>query len=565
MTRLILCMTLAARAQDEAPLPPPPPPPPVEPRPETLFGLDGRDWTLAYGGALGVYAGGTAAYVVTQVRGGEAFEDEQSALSVGSVVAGAGAGLGTTWLLIGEGEPSIDQAMHLGSSGVLGSFTGYQLARALIPVGADAEGPRIAAAGLLGATAGTGIGLLTLRGAPPRSQTFALDLGALVGWQAGAGAASTLGYTLEDGARAHSAISLGGAAVLGGAALGLSRAGLSSPERPLLATSLGQGAWLGLWTPVLISESPEPTQVFGALRLGLGAGYLGALIAAPLVEQSQRSTTLQLAGALSGNAIGAGLPLALGETEPVPVVVPMLVGSVVGQGLGAVVAPRYALSEQDLLTLGLFESWTVWQAVGWNLYSRETGVESARALGLSLTLGGVGSAAAIGIAPHVDLSPEENALLVTGAAWGTWTGGWGGLLLDGEPEQIWGSGLVLGDIGLIGAAAATAAWDPSWVDVGLINGVGALGGALGGLSGVIFAYDPDSLRGVATASLVGSTLGLGAGTVVALRREDPPARAGLILPGLPELPVKLAFSAAPWSDEQGNPGVSVRLDGLERR
>ncbi len=555
----ILVGVSAAQEPPGAPAPPPAPPP----QEEALFGLDGREWTVAYGGALGVYGGGTLVYMV-QSWGGDAEGEDVGLFPLGAVLGGGAVGLGTATLLMRDQGPSLDQAMHLGSSGVLGTFGGFQLARALIPPGADAEEQRIAAAGLLGATAGTGLGLLTLGSAPSREQTFAMDLGALVGWQAGAGGAAVSGHPRADAPQIHAASSLAGAAVLGVTAGALDRAGLSRPEPELLMTTLGQGAWIGLWTPWLIADEPSGTEVFGALRLGLGAGYLGALVAAPVLEPSPRSTALQAGGALAGNALGAGLPLAFGQQDRRAVLGPMLGGSVAGQVVGAVIAPRYDLSEEDVLTLGVLESWTLWQSLGWNLYSREVGVDSSRALGLGLTLGGAGTAAAIGLAPVIELSPQENALLFTGAGWGTWTGGFGALLLDGEPQQIVGGALVLGDLGMLGAATTAAFWDPSWLDVGLINGVGALGGALGGLSGVIFLYDRQDPRGVATLSLVGSTLGLGAGAVLAARSPETESARALVLPGRPQLPVRLALSASPWLDEEGQQGWSVQLSGWER-
>ena len=564
----------------ETPAPPsePPPAPPSEPTPsvapplvtpspplptlgptrgDRLFGLNGEQWTLAYGAALGAFAGGTSAYLVQ----GE--EGEPISLAT---LAGFGAGGATTWLLIQSQPPTVDQAMHLGSSGVLGTFAGYRLARALIPEGAAEEQRRIAAAGLLGATAGTGIGMLTFSRAPVREQTFALDVGAFIGWQAGAGAAATAGHGFLDDPRTSAAASLGGATVFGATAVGLYRAGLPRPEVDLLGVSLAQGAWLGVWTPFVVADDPDAVAVWGALRLGLGAGYLGAQVAAPFVEQSPTSTALQVAGMASGSALGAGIPLAMGQTDRRPVLLTMMGGSVGGQVLGAALAPRYELSEQDYLTLGLLETWTAWQGLGWAFAGGNAGLPGSQAAGVGLAIGGGGTVASMALMPALELTPEQNALLATGAVWGTWTGLWGTQLWSAQPEEVSAGTLLLGNIGLVGAGVADAVWEPTWQDVGIINGVGALGGALGGLGGVILFYNPQDLRPVAGASVVGSTLGLGAGALIAVRRQDPPTPLGL-LPGLPdrrELPVVLGFSAAPWTDEQGNPGWSVQLSGVER-
>jgi hypothetical protein len=304
------------------------------------------------------------------------------------------------------------------------------------------------------------------------------------------------------------------------------------------------------------------------MRLGLGAGYLAGVVLSPYVNLYPRSVGLQLGGMAAGNALGAGIPLALGYGEEARwVVAPMLAGSVAGQVAGLALAPTYEVSGSDALLMGTIETWALYQGLGWGLFVNlsDSDLEDGQGFGMGLAIAGGGTIVAGTLAPLVDFTPAEAALVGSGAAWGTWYGAWGGHLAGLSPEQHWLTTLVAGNAGLAGTAAiAGAGWDPGWRQVGLIDSAGLLGGTVGAMAGVIASPNTET---VAAGSLVGSTAGLVAGAVLA-RKVGPGSteRSHALLIPLPrvDLPFRARVSAAPWLDEEGGTGALLSLDVVER-
>lgn len=533
--------------------------PEIDPNQEAAAGI-AQAWGVTYGG----YVGGTTGYLA-----GEALESDESDHIAQGILPGAivGAGIGgvSSWLMTKQRDLTVDEATWLWTGSGQGVFYGVQLGRAFIPIDADGAQERVHAAGLAGSMAGTGVAFLV--DAPDAGAQLHFDLATGIGALAAGGVSDAAGLTLADDQRARAGINLVGAASFGSVAAAYGTFANETPNAGAWGLSLAHGAWLGGWAPYLFTETPDERQVLGGVRAGIGAGYAGALVLASVGNPDPKSVALQGVGITAGNALGAGIPMAVGERATTPSVVgPMLAGSVAGQALGAAIAPHYQLSENDALLLGTLGAWTGYQSAGWAAYATATGQTGTRSLGYALTTGGSGTLLAMGLAPAVDIPASGSAMLLASGGWGTWYGGWTAELLDAGPENGWLMMLGTGDAALLGSAIAQGAgWTPSWSDVGTINGMGMLGAAGGGLVGVIALYDEDDWDPMVGSILIGSTVGLGAGAVMSARGGKA-SDSGYDLPEirLGRGTYKPQVTARPWMDEKGQPGVygEVKLTEL---
>jgi hypothetical protein len=492
-----------------------------------------------------------------------AITGDEALTSTGAQLGGGAGALGM--VLLRPDEISLDQSSLIASSGTLGAWGGWMLAATLIPEGAEAEWERIAASAVLGSAAGTAVGGL-MKSPPPARSMLLVDVSTFSGWQMGAGIADIAELDPDHDRNLRAGMSLlgGGAFMVGGALA----AGQDTQVDPgLVGMSLGHASWIGLWTPLLLTDEPSPQQVLGGMRLGLGAGTVAGLLLSPHVELTPKSVGLQLGGAGAGAAVGAGVPLALGFDEhPRAIVGPMLLGGVAGQALGAAVAPRYELTPSDTLLMGTIETWALYQGVGWGMFIQQANpsMEESQSGGMGLAIAGTGTLMAGAMGPLTEFSPAESIMVGSGGVWGTWYGAWGGELVGLNPEQHWAATLITGNLGLVGTAAlASGDWDPDWRTVGLVDSMGLLGGAVGAMAGVIASPDLD---GVAAGSLLGSSAGLVGGVLVSRntqgRRPRVPRTPLLFLPHL-DLPFRTRVSAAPWVAENGDPGAMVSLSLVE--
>jgi len=518
-------------------------------------------WSVGYGG----YVGATTGYLI-----GEAMEENERAHSTQGIAPGAAVGAtvgGVTTALIGKQlEADNDDVLFLASSSGLGVFYGVQAGRALIGIDEDGATERIHAAGLAGSMAGVGIGFL---GNAPNSRAMLhYDVATGVGSLAAGGLSDAANLYNPENRQARAAINLGGSALFSTIALGHSALADESPNAAAWGLSLGHGAWIGAMSPYLFTDNPSQRQITGGLRAGTGLGYAGALALSAAGNPSPKSATLQGIGITAGNALGAGIPLSLGKEGPTRAVVgPALAGGVGGQILGAAIAPHYDLSGDDAFLLGTLGAWTSFQTAGWVTYATATSDTSARPLGYGLTAGGSGTLLAMGLAPVLDVPASGSMMMLSGGGWGTWYGSWAAQLGSGDSDSAWLATTAAGNGGLLGVAAAEAAgWNPTWKDVGYIDGMGLLGGAAGGLAGVIFLYEDDNWDPLIVSTLVGSTAGLAGGAVLAARN---PHRGKTKAPQLDlgRGTWRPRFEARPWMSDDGDPGawVQVSLDEVARK
>lgn len=494
------------------------------------------------------------------------------ALVNGFATAGAGLGYGTAHLLTRSDTLTLDGATFTATSGVGGTWLGYEVARSLIPVGSERYDQRLAAAAALGNIAGTGTAIFMSRSAPRAGVSASGLVGTAVGWQTGAGIATLAG--LDDPQRAAAAELGTGLLFTIGSAAAVSTAP-HAPSAGQMALNLAHGAWLGAWMPLLVTDDPAGADTLAGLQVGLGIGEAGAL-ASGWLPRNRYSVGLQAAGAGLGASLGAGIPLAAGlGAHRRDVVAPMMVGSVAGQAVGALAAPHYHLEHGDGLLIGVVETWTAYQTIGWSLYGddttdgvRESGSERSSSsgstsggsstAGYALTSLGAGTLAAFALPEVTDFDAAQAVMTGAGGAWGTWYGAWGAELADAGPADRWLATLLAGDTGLVAAAVAQAGgWHPTWAQAGVINGAGMTGGALGALAGIVVSPNVDSAAGGA---LVGSTLGLAGGFWLSHPAATPTASATPTRHPARALPFTASFTAMPMPGKHGTTGAFVQLD-----
>ncbi len=533
---------------------------PAAPAPGPRRYDDGRLWRNGMP-LLWVYSCGMGSAVGVAMGG---IVGDGQAAGQGLYLGGGAGALGM--VLLRPDEISLDQSTLISSSGLLGAWSGGMLASTLIPVGSELEWERIMASGVLGAAAGTAVGGL-MKTSPPGRDLLLVDISTFAGWQVGGGIADMAELDVDDDRNLRSGLGLlGGGAFMVGSSLA-ARQGLEV-DPGVMGMTLGHASWIGLWSPFLFTDDPDPQQVLGGMRMGLGAGTVAGLLLSPHMDLNPRSVLLQLGGAGAGAAVGAGVPMALGVDGPSrAMVAPMLLGGIGGQVLGAAVAPNYEITPSDALLMGTIETWALYQGAGWGLFIEQAnpGLPESQAAGMGLAIAGAGTLMAGAMGPLTEFSLPESVMVGSGGAWGTWYGAWGGHLAGLKPEQHWLATLVTGNLGLVGTAAmASGDWDPSWRAVGVVDSMGLLGGAVGAMVGIIASPDLDA---AAAGSLVGSTAGLVGGALMVKNTQGRavPWRIGPILPRPHlNLPFHARVSAAPWVAESGDPGAMVSLSLHEK-
>lgn len=513
---------------------------------------------IGYGG----YVGGNIAYIVDEALEPRGTEEptNRGAITWGALL-GAGVGAGTATLLASRLDSEPEQVAALSTGMFVGGFTGHSLASTFIPYEDDGRAEREQVAELAGTLTGAGVALWRADKARSVASNLHLDLATLIGWQTAAGVSDIAALDPKDDRQVRAGIGLAGGLGFYGLAAGLSPH-LEAPTPQTVTLALLDGVWLGAWSPYLFTDRPTTLQTSGGLRLGLGAAYLGGVALSGIGTQpSWRSVGLQTTGLAAGSALGAGIPLAIGGDGTVSEVVgPMLGGALAGQVLGAMVSPRYDLSPDDAYLMSTLGAWTAYQTVGWGILAGQTQEGGTRPLGYALTAGGAGTLLTMVAGPAIDVPPPASFQLLASGGWGTWFAGWGANLADLDAEDQLLVTLAGGDAAIVGTAVAEAAGlRPTWSDLGIVNGVGAVGAGLGGLVGVVFLYDENDLdTTVVVPAVAGSAVGLVTGTVLAAM-DDGGSRGALALPTLRGIDLRPSLSVRPWADEERRPGVFVEL------
>ena len=522
-------------------------------RPSAQPSDEGQGLLVGYGAAAGALQASSLQYV---------FQEDVGA---GPLILGGAGGALLAWQLSDDREVSVDQAMLIGGTGLLGAWTGYEAGLAIIAPGAEREDTRIAAAGQLGNLAGTGLGLLVQNVDLPATTTTDMLLAGAAGWQLGAGIGDLAGWEAPADRQKRAGLQLGTGYALMGADLGVHLAGAAPPGPSTLLQLGSEGAWIGGWAPLLGADDPFVEDVRGGVRVGAATGYVAA------VALSQRGvvpgrdlysgTWFALGSLLAGGGASAACPPDVAKACWVG---PMLGGGVAGHVLGELTWSRVELEGvEGLGVLGL-GGWTAFQAAAWESWARnESDLRPGAAS--ALAAGGHG-ALAVGLPAFGELAFGDSAMVLSLGGWGAWIGGWATQLPPEDqrpaPEPAM---LIAGDGALLAGAAATQlGWSPSLRDVALVDALAFTGATAGTLVGQAAVGSAQSQR---VGNVVGTSAGLAAGLGLALALPQPERSElafGLPRPTWARLPVRLSFVASPWTDDEGGTGAWVQLSGTER-
>ncbi len=322
------------------------------------------------------------------------------------------------------------------------------------------------------------------------------------------------------------------------------------PEDVAFAGVLGaEAAWIGAFAPAAL-EVDDNLKGNASLpaHLAMAAGFVAAEYSDIPVSRS----AMTLTGAVAGNALGAGVPLLAQRDEEQAIARGMIVTSVLTTGGALALSGHETLDGGDWALLGLTTSVGAAQAGALGAALVDVGVlsEGSQAGGLALVTAGAASLGSLAVAPALEPDPGAMIVLGTGAAWG-------GLLGTLVPLSVGGEGTISDVLfPAVGVSAATmtglgialtpaVGLRPGQTVVPQISGVG--GGTVGAL---VAALASDQGQDVALGTLIGSSTGLLAGSIVEAARKPKRQRTaavGLSVPGawMPSLGASLGPTGEP--------------------
>ena len=325
-----------------------------------------------------------------------------------------------------------------------------------------------------------------------------------------------------------------------------------------------EASWVGWYWPAAVGI--DDTHLRGTLRLPLHGAMIGGLV---LAERHPISWEQSLVGgwtAVNGNLLGAGLPRLFNQDSEAAMARVML-----PVGLASTIAGvRYT----DAVGADL-GGWAM-VGVGVPLVSANAAVLSDRAWwkgrisesqagGIAMTATG---AAGLGLwAANAELDPEwqDWTVIASGAGWGAYYGALLPIATQSEAAGYDRRLLMVGltDVGALGAGALVS----DRVGVRPIETVipqlgGIAGGTVSALGVAMFSTEEADL---ATGAMVGSTVGLLAGSLVQ-RRLSQHGAADVLAGRLPHphlnVPGSWSPTVQPHFDSYGEPGLKVGFQGV---
>ncbi|MEZ4239797.1 MAG: hypothetical protein R3F59_27290 [Myxococcota bacterium] len=424
------------------------------PRPGVVDPLGGAAFAVANGVAGGVVFSSLGVF--------GAFEGAEVIGAVGGSAVGLGSGIlyaSTSPLTLGEGLAY--------ASGVSWGLTYGLWATTTVHGGARwrDDPSEIARPGAVwrgvGVAVGAGLGGWALSRQPRTWDVLEVDTAGYLGSAVALGAVGLAAYrppapkqTPYGGTRTGSAYEayrldasrwLAGSQLVG-ASLGLG-AGLLLADRwdldwndAAFGLTLGaEAAWVGTFLPGALGVDDE--ELKGTIRLPWNAAIAGGLAVSELAPVPLSRTAATGWGAVTGNAIGGGLPLVAGATDPRVIDGVMVPVGVAGTAAAYLLAPHLAPDVGDAVVIGVGTAVAGAEGalVGGALSDLGT-FEADQAAGLAALSGGVAGAALLGLAPVLDTAPDEAVLLGTAAAWG---GTYGALLPEALRFDPRASGVLL--------------------------------------------------------------------------------------------------------------------------
>jgi hypothetical protein len=156
----------------------------------------------------------------------------------------------------------------------------------------------------------------------------------------------------------QSALILEGAGVLAlaGALTFSSSTEYNAGDLALISSATALGAWHGGWAPVLRRDGEFPQkEIAGGAVLGGSAGFLGGMLLSQLIDPDPGDVTesFLLASAFAGT--GAGLALAVPDSDRRAAVLTLEAAGLLGIGVSALAAPYTQYKESDITLLAMLQ------------------------------------------------------------------------------------------------------------------------------------------------------------------------------------------------------------------
>lgn len=463
-----------------------------------------------------------------------------------------GAALTNNWLIDGFGETQDNQ-------------------RALIRV--------------VGVGAGAGLGVWRMQHNPTAADALEMNVAGLAGMGIGTSVyslaihktvmdcynAEVCDYdAMDELNRGHAGAALGGAALaIGAQTLMRDRFQPTLTDYALSAVITGQAAASTAmlhdsvaWSEDRGGERPR----FGTGDLALlaaSAGYGATWVLSDIFEPTPEQVALGTWTALLGDGLGAGVPLLL-KADGAQVEQGAALLGAAGLAAGVGLHNQLDLSRGDVALQAVFVPIALAEGIALGNYLDYANADwdNDQAPGLMLTAASAVGIAGLASSPFIDPQADDMAFLGASAVWGAW---YGTLLPvsfspDGDAREL----LLTGSIGTdVGVAAG----------LGLIYGVGleprrtvlpqlmGVAGATMGSLGV--ALGTQDGQAIAAGAVIGSTVGLGVGSLIEVNRENKPQPVSLKLhrPRV-DLPGHWSVAAMPTAMPDGALGGYVGVSAM---
>jgi len=462
------------------------------------------------GAVLGTLANGAAVGVVLASVG--VLGQSDAGPAIGGIGGGL-IGLGTGALYAAQ-SPVTDGQGAAYASGVgwgitLGGFGASALVdRPNTPITYSRQWDARAALLLTGTAAGVATGAVLLRGDPRLEDVFEVDAAGYLGSQLAVAAFRLAEDSPSTGD--WSVVALTGSAVGLGAGAALHPYWHLEPSDLLFAVALTtETTALGILMPTAadIRRSGWP-------HTGIHLGLAGGLALAEVIPSTPHHSGMMFYGALVGNGLGAGVPLLFEGDDPQPLAISMMAAGAVGTGAGYALGNVLQVEPGDWSMIAVGTSLVAAEATALGGVATDKGHITANQLGgIVLTSSSVAAAGFLAASPFVEPRPGDMALLGSSAVWGVWLGTMTTLAIDPDVD--------VND----GVLAATFTADGFLVAGGVllladVEPVDTLGAQLGGVTGATIFPLVATLSGnsdtrvFATASVLGTVVGMGAGGVI---------------------------------------------------
>jgi len=297
-------------------------------------------------------------------------------------------------------------------------------------------------------------------------------------------------------------------------------------------------------------------------QLGFVGGLVGAHHLDPSLNTSALMGSYALLGHLAGSVVGDFAPKYRRSNAEARVIMGAGALGMVGGGMASRTLEP-SVGDLGATALGGFVASANTGAVGVKLMSEDIVSEDTMGGVLKLVFTGV-TGGLLATSGSRSLDPDLTLFMATGAGWGAYYGSLTQLVipqdLEIEDAVLVTTGLM--DLGIVGTAyygSKDGGIDPK--DTFLPQLFGVAGGTLGSLA-VMLANTDEQL--IAGGALIGSTVGLGAGAVMAPKlnkKRDARANATKLKRGF-DIPGDWTVMALPSVNPDGTMGGTFQVQGL---